>query len=536
MKCTWNSIKIGFSILAFCVLLSTIEFGGRAGAQSEEKAPADTAWPFKKKSVHEGVAVEFSMDPVQADKKFARKFQEDDDIIFRFSISDTTTGSPIAGVHPAAWMYLRAKDEAVDAKQCARKVERIVGGSLFSRPELDLNVYYVLALNNDASLTVVDPLFEFGSPKLVALVPLKSPGEDWTLTSNQARVFVSMPDSNQVAVVDTAAWKVTALLDAGSRPARLALQPDEQYLWVGTGDSGVTAINTSDLKITAHIPTGKGPHQIALSNDNRFAFITNADEDTVSIIDIRKLEKVKDIKTGPRPASIAFSSISQMAYVASEGDGAISIIDGNRQEMVAQMEAEPGLGQIRFAPGGRLGFVVNPIRDVVHIFDVATNRIVQTGDVEDEPDQIAFSDELAYVHHRGSETVLMIPLDGIGVEGKPVPVVDFPGGESSFIGPRPSPADAIVQAPGAYAMLIANPRDQAIYFYKEGMAAPMGRFSNYSREPRAVLVVDRSLKERSPGVYETTAKLRRPGVYDVAFFLDSPRIVHCFEVKVASRK
>ena len=28
-------------------------------------------------------------------------------------------------------------------------------------------------------------------------------------------------------------------------------------------------------------------------------------------------------------------------------------------------------------------------------------------------------------------------------------------------------------------MLVANPRDKAIYYYQEGMAAPMGQFSNY---------------------------------------------------------
>jgi hypothetical protein len=82
-------------------------------------------------------------------------------------------------------------------------------------------------------------------------------------------------------------------------------------------------------------------------------------------------------------------------------------------------------------------------------------------------------------------------------------------------------------------VLVANPADEAIYYYKEGMAAPMGSFRNYDRQPRAVLVVDRSLRERSrPGSYETAAKLRRPGRYEVAFFLDAPRIVHCFAATV----
>ena len=46
-------------------------------------------------------------------------------------------------------------------------------------------------------------------------------------------------------------------------------------------------------------------------------------------------------------------------------------------------------------------------------------------------------------------------------------------------------------------MLVANAADQAVYYYREGMAAPMGTFKTYSCEPLAVMVVDRSLRERS---------------------------------------
>jgi hypothetical protein len=80
-------------------------------------------------------------------------------------------------------------------------------------------------------------------------------------------------------------------------------------------------------------------------------------------------------------------------------------------------------------------------------------------------------------------------------------------------------------------VLVANPSDGVIYYYSEGMAAPMGSFQNYRRAPRAVMVVDRSLRETTAGVYTTTTKLPKSGVYDVAFLLDSPRITHCFNAE-----
>jgi len=411
---------------------------------------------------------------------------------------------------------------------------------LLSHPTIDLNAYYVLALNHDATITVVDPLYGFGGSKLLALITLKSAGEDWALTSDKRKLFVSLPDSNQIAVIDCASWTVITSIDLGPSPARVALQPDESQLWVTYGnpnsnseDSGVAIVSAADLKVEARISTGRGSHQLAFSADSRYTFVTNKDEGTVSILDAQKRVKLGDVKMARKPSSIAFSQAAGLAYVTSEEDGSIQGVSASKLAIATRIEAEPGLGQIKFAPGGRFAFVMNPEKNLVHIIDAATNRIAQTADIDKGPDQVAFSSSLAYVRRRESEIVMMIPLDQIGAQGKPVPVVDFPGGQNP-LGKisRPSLADQIVQAPHENAVLVANPTDQSIYYYREGMAAPMGSFNNYSREPRAVLVVDRSLTERAAGTYETTAKVSKAGNYDVVFFLDSPRASHCFEVSI----
>ncbi len=516
------------------VIISTIIFALVAAPLvtvfcQTEKA-ADPSFTAKKKIVSGGIVIEFDLEPADPAKKSVT-LKEGEDITFRFKLSDEATGTPLQKSYPAAWVSLRREGDTLD---CGKKVGTYIGGGLTARADLDLNAYYVLALNHDSTITVVDPLFEFGGTKLLALIALKSAGEDWALTFDQSRLFVSMPDSNQVAVIDPVLWKVTTNLEVGPNPTRLALQPDEQYLWAaydGATDSGVAVITASNLKVAARIPTGKGRHEITFSGDNRFAFVTNPTDGTVSVIDIKTLTKIKDISTGGSPVSMASSSVSKLVYVANR-EGTIVAIDEVRLNPVARAQAETGLTQIRVSPNGRYAFAVNSEKNTVYILDLSTTRIIHRVEVEKEPDQITFSYTLAYVRHKSSEHVLMIPFDQIG-EGKSVLPADFPGGQTAFgRAKKASIADGIIQAPGANAVLVANPADKTIYYYKEGMAAPMGNFNNYGREPRAAMVVDRSLKERSPGVYSTTARLPRAGRYDVAFFLDSPRIVHCFGLVV----
>jgi YVTN family beta-propeller protein len=461
--------------------------------------------------------------------------REGDHIAVNLKVSDTATGSAVRGLSPAAWMDLKGAPGVTSTDSCLSRVKQLLEGGIFSRAEADLTAYYMLVLNDDATISVVDPRFGFGDSKLLAMTPLPSPGFDWALNNSQTRLFVSSPIAGKVTVIETGAWRIIATIDL-PQAGRMGVQPDGAYLWVGYNDqsgSGVAVIETSGLKQAVRIPTGKGIHDLAFSDDNRAAFVTNKDDATVSVIDIRRLAKMRDLPVGAGPVSIAFSSLSKAAYAASEKDGSISAIDALGNSVMKRIPADPGLSQVRFAPGGRLGFAVNPSNDRVYIIDAASNRIIQTAKVEKEPDQIAFTNKLAYIAHRKSDTVLMLTLDTLGTESSAISAADFSGGQHpidrSFL---PTPASGIVQASGENAVLVANPADKAVYFYSEGMAAPMGNFSNYDRSPRAVMVVERNLREHEPGIYRTEVQLRRPGNYDFALALDSPRIVQCFDFKV----
>jgi DNA-binding beta-propeller fold protein YncE len=495
------------------------------------------------RTVREGMTIDFEVSRSVAGGRQDRRLREGDNVEIGFTIRDAGSGNPISSLNPAAWLtsVRAAGDEPRES--CADLVRSALGDTLFSRSELDLNAYYVLALNADASITVVDPLFGFGGTKLLAMIALESPGEDWALTSDQNWLLVTMPAANRVAAVNTRLWSVAKNVDIGPSPSRVALQPDQAYAWVAYADdpksgsaSGVAVLDVRTLTVVARIATGRGPHQMAFSDDSRFAFVTNGDDGTVSIVDVRSLRKVKDIAVSARVASIAFSKLARAAYITSPDAGTVTGIGLQTLGVIARIEASPGLGAIEFARDGRFGFVVNPRANTLSIFETARNRIVRTADLEKGPDQLAFSSRFAYVRHRDSENVVMIPLDELGTEsteGTSVPLLDFPGGQHPLgNGSRASLAASIVRSAEDNAVLVANPQDKAIYYYQEGMAAPMGQFNNYGQEPVAVQIVDRSLRESRPGRYRSTVRLPAAGHYSALLFINSPRVVHCFDVSI----
>jgi YVTN family beta-propeller protein len=485
-------------------------------------APAFAA-DAPRRTVDAGIAVDFKVEGSLREGEAAR---------FQVKLTTQSSGTPLAGVYPGAWLASSTSAEPLDRDRCNARVAAFAGGNMFTRPALSLNQYYVVALNGDGTLTVVDPQFGFGGTKLLGMVQLEGPGFDWTFIANDDRLLVTVPAANKVAVIDTTRWKHLQSIDAGPEPRRVVVQADGHYAWIANAD-GVTALRTSDLSIAARIATGKGPHDIVITPDNRTAIVTNRADGTATLIDVATLKVVAGGPAGKAPVAVAWSSLSQLAYVASE-DGVITAIDPKKRKAVAHITTEAGLERIRFAPGGRYAFTLNPSNDLLHILDVSSNRIIQTGELEGGPFEVTFTQTLAYIRRRESELVLMVPLANIGDPGRQISVVEFPGGEEHFgKRPRTTIADGIVAAPGDGAVLVANPADEDVQFYKEGMAAPSGHFTNYGHDPQAVLVLDRSLRETSPGTFVANATLPPAGTYDMALFVNAPRVIACFRVEVA---
>lgn len=530
------------------LVMAALAVSGTASAAESVLKPGQAAAAVKeqtgiRETVRQGIRIEMDVIPVETTGEPHSLVREGEYSTVRLKLSDAATGAPVTAMPPRVWIDLQKEfkgdKKGQPAITCSDKVRSYLQGTLSFRPDLDLNSYYILTLNNDATIGVIDPIKGVaGYSQLYAMIALNRPGEDWVYSRDEKTLFVTMPKAGQVAVVDMENFKVLKNIDAGSSPFRIALQPDSRYLWIGNNAegaaSGVTVLDAVSGRPAAWLPTGAGHHELAFSDDSALAFISNRDSGTVSIIDIQQLKKIKDIKTGDQPVSIAFSRLSKTLYVAHEGDGSVAVIDSLQLKIAARIPLEPGLKALRFAPGDRWGFVINSRNRQLSVFDASSNGITYGGEVGDEPEQISFTSEFAYIRSKKTAEVTLIALANLGKGDKMTPLRISGGGiapsESTI---RSSLADNIVATPEGNSVLIASPADATIVYYMEGMGVPAGNFRTYGRVPRAVKIVNRQLRETSPGIYTSRIKVPASGRYDLVFLLNSPRIVQCFDFEAA---
>ena len=483
----------------------------------------------------DGVTVEF-----QAKAMDGGQLREGSFANVRFKVSDQSSGQPLSGMSPGAWLDPAQSAPAGDRdSSCKARVALFLKSSIGARPLLDLNSYFLLVLNKDPSLTVIDPTVSVGGvTSTLARIDLPGRPMDWAATGDDKQVFVSMPERGQVAVIDTETFRRVATLEAGAQPLRVALQPDQRLLWVGNNSDdpakgGVTVIDVHSRSMLKSFATGSGHHEIAFSSDSRYAFVTNRDGGTLSIIDAAEMRLVKTLDVGPHPLSVAYSPLSQAVYVADGEEGTVRVIDARSHQLRHTIKAEQGLGPMRFSNDGRYGIVLNTLESQALVIDASTDMLIHRIAVAAEPYQLTFTKGYAYVRGLSSPKVSMINLGSLG-EGRQPIVQGFEAGPAA---PRQAGdlplAQGLSVARDNNSVFVVNPVDNTTYFYAEGMNAPMSGYNNRGHQARAAIVIDRSLRELAPGVYGSTVKMPAAGKFDVAFLLNQPQIIHCFSTDIA---
>jgi len=481
----------------------------------------------------EGLKVDFSISSVVAPDQ---PLQAGEVARLTLKFTDTNTGKPVTGLLPAGWIDPLREGTKSDPESCRASAGTYLSGFVGIRPMIDLNSYYIVVLNADPTIAVIDPIIGVrGITKLLTQVILPGPPDDWAPSADQKQVFVAMATNDSVSFVDLDTFRLVNTVKVGARPTRITVQPDGRYAWVGTTGAkpGVSVLDTEKQVVKAHIETGKGHHELVVTSDNRYALVSNRDDRTVSLINVRQLKKTKDFEVKGIPISLAYSPLSEAAYVADGETGEVLVIDPASGKVRATIALEPGLGPMRITPDGRYGFVVNPAQNAVFVFDTANNRQIHRIEIEGEPFQIVFSRAFGFVRSLSNSTVSMIRLADIGGEGQ-ITVSEFEAGDRP---PKDSPyllpADLFATAVTEASTIVVSPGDANVFYYMEGMNAPMGSFGNYGHRPLSAMVADRTIKEASPGEYVSTVKIPADGNFQLILTLDTPQMIECFDFAAA---
>jgi YVTN family beta-propeller protein len=164
-----------------------------------------------------------------------------------------------------------------------------------------------------------------------------------------------------IAMIDTRTLKLRGLLKSGSDPEQFDVSRDGKRLFVSNEDSArATVLDTGTAAIVGTIPTGHEPEGVRVSPNGKWLLITSETDSTVSIIDSSSLKVLKTVHVGVRPRDAAFTSDSRTAYVSGEGDASLS--------RVPIPSGEPVTRVLQLSQKARpMGVVFDPARKRIYV-------------------------------------------------------------------------------------------------------------------------------------------------------------------------
>jgi DNA-binding beta-propeller fold protein YncE len=219
-------------------------------------------------------------------------------------------------------------------------------------------------------------------------------------------------------------WLVALLLVPMAGVAGASDRDDESCrdgttgtVWVVNRDKGeVTIFDAASGMPLSTTPTGPGAHEVAISDRERKAYVTNENENTISILSTRSLESQK-LPLGPRPHHAEPSRHGETILVGLVGANRVAAIDadtGQAREYVSS--ANPAArAHGPYLSRGTI-YVAHETGDEVTGIDAETGAIeLSVGGILQPSEVLPDRKGLLYVSARGEGKVKVIDLQSRSV-------------------------------------------------------------------------------------------------------------------------
>jgi len=174
------------------------------------------------------------------------------------------------------------------------------------------------------------------SIKLGAKWPTKISPAGITLDDKAGLLYVVTKENNSLYVVELATKKILHQEKFDHEAYSCVLSKDTKELYISSwGGDQVIVFNTATRSIVAKVATGDNPNELLLNKKGNLLFVANANDNSVSVIDIKQRKVLEvlntalfpDAPTGSTANGLALSANEKQLYVANADNNCLAVFD-----------------------------------------------------------------------------------------------------------------------------------------------------------------------------------------------------------------
>jgi len=191
-----------------------------------------------------------------------------------------------------------------------------------------------------------------------------------------------------IGVLDMATRKLTGKLNAGSDPEEFALSKDGRRIYISNEDTKTASvINIASGKLEHIIPVGQEPEGVTTTPDGRQFYVTCEAGGDIYVIDTNSYSAVTHFKVNGRPRSVAFLSAGGIGFIPSESAGELNVIDSVNARVLQTIALPAGSRPMRakLSTDERRLYVSNGRAGTISVFDTHSYDLLDTIKVGTRP-------------------------------------------------------------------------------------------------------------------------------------------------------
>jgi YVTN family beta-propeller protein len=224
--------------------------------------------------------------------------------------------------------------------------------------------------------------------KLTGKISAGSDPEEFAVSKDGTRIYVSNEDIKTATVINIASGKVEHIIPVGREPEGVAVTPDGKQFYVTCETGGeIFVIDASTYKVVGHFTVPVRPRSVDFLSNAAIGFIPSESKGLLNVIDTAtpKVLKAIDLPAGSRPMKVRVAPDNSKVYVSDGRAGTVTVIDAQSYAVLATIKVGTRPWGIVISPDSKYLFAANGPSNDVSVVDLATNKEVARVKAGDSP-------------------------------------------------------------------------------------------------------------------------------------------------------
>jgi YVTN family beta-propeller protein len=173
-------------------------------------------------------------------------------------------------------------------------------------------------------------------------------------------------------------------ISVGAHPAHVVPGPESRRAFVtNAGDNTVSVVDLARMSVVKTIAVGRYPHGLRMSPNGREVYVANVQDGSLSVIDTTSLIEVARIPVGTTPVQVGFTPDGSRVYVSLRDENRVAVVDTAARALIGTIEVGRNPIQVHATPDGRFVYAANQgtdaePADTVSVISVAAACVIDT--------------------------------------------------------------------------------------------------------------------------------------------------------------